>query len=252
MGELKVIKLTNEKDKADYIHQLIKDIEALELMIRDDLIERSPIRMGAEQEFCLVDEGFCPNNNALDILKEIDDDHFTTEIGSYNLELNLDPVELKHDCFSKLHVRLSTLLDKAKRVADNRDTKILLTGILPTLTLKHLSDDYMTPVERYYVLNEALKESRKQNFNIHIKGVDEVNLLQDSVLLEGCNTSFQMHLQIDPDDFVRSYNWAQAIAGPILSTCTNSPFVIWKRALERNTYSIIYTKCRSRGKFFLT
>ena len=30
MGELKVIKLANKKDKANYIHQLIKDIEALD------------------------------------------------------------------------------------------------------------------------------------------------------------------------------------------------------------------------------
>ena len=34
MGELKVTKLTNKKDKANYIYHLIKDIEALDLMIK--------------------------------------------------------------------------------------------------------------------------------------------------------------------------------------------------------------------------
>ena len=228
MGELKVSRLTDVKDKANYIHQLIKDIEALEIMINDGLIEKSPIRVGAEQEFCLVNHEYCPNSNALDILKDINDNHFTTEIGKYNLELNLDPFELKSDCFSKLNGQLNSLLGEAKKVAKRRNTKIILTGILPTIATEHIQDKYMTPVERYYILNEALKESRKEHFNIHIKGADEINLLHHSVLLEGCNTSFQVHLQINPEDFIESYNWAQAISGPVLSACTNSPMLFGK------------------------
>ena len=44
----------------------------------------------------------------------------------------------------------------------------------------------MTPIKRYFVLNEAIKASRKQDFDIHIKGIDELNLLHDTVMLEGC------------------------------------------------------------------
>ena len=73
MGNLQVIKLTDPKEKASYIHQLIKDIKALEIMINDGLIEKSPIRIGAEQEFCLVDDEFMPKGNSLDVLKDIDD-----------------------------------------------------------------------------------------------------------------------------------------------------------------------------------
>ena len=137
MGELKVIKLTNKVDKANYIHQLIKDIEALEIMIRDGLIEKSPIRIGAEQEFCLVNNEFLPSSNGLDILNAVDDEHFTTEIGNYNLELNLDPLELKGDCFSRLHKQLSNLLNKPDKCARKHNTKMLLAAILPTLTIKH-------------------------------------------------------------------------------------------------------------------
>ena len=223
MGNLHVTLLTTKEDKAHYIHQLTKDIEALDIMISEGMIEKSPIRIGAEQEFCIVNDEFLPNNKALEILKEINDDHFTTEIGNYNLEINLDPFELKDDCFSKLHNQLKGYLLKAKNIARWHDSKIILTGILPTLSIKHIGDENMTPIPRYSVLNEAIKASRKQDFNIHIKGVDELNLLHDSVMLEGCNTSFQSHLQINPDDFIDSYNWSQAISGPILSICTNSP-----------------------------
>ena len=228
MGNLNVTKLQNKKEHANYIYHLMNDIEALDLMLQQDLIEKEPIRIGAEQEFFIVNDSFFPNNNALEILEDINDDHFTTEIGNFNLEINLDPQELKTDCFSKLEEQLTTLLDKAKESANKYNSKVILTGMLPTLSLKHITIDNMTPIQRYYVLNEAIKESRNQDFNIHIKGVDELNFQHDSVMLEGCNTSFQMHLQIHPDNFIDSYNWAQAISGPVLSICTNSPLLFGK------------------------
>ncbi len=123
MGDLKVTKLSSKKEKASYIYQLIKDIEALDVMIQEGLIEKSPIRIGVEQEFCLVNNEFLPQNNSLEVLKEINDDHFTTEIGNYNLEINLNPLELKEDCFSKLHKQLSSLLSKAKKQLKKRIQK---------------------------------------------------------------------------------------------------------------------------------
>ena len=251
MGELKVTKLTTKKDKSNYIFHLLRDIEALEIMINEGLIEKSPMRIGAEQEFCLINKEFLPSGNALSVLQDINDAHFTTEIGNYNLEINLEPIELKEDCFSKLHKQLSGYLSKAKEAAEKSDTKILLTGILPTLTLKHIGAENMTPMQRYFVLNEAIKESRKQDFNIHIKGVDELNLLHDSVMLEGCNTSFQMHLQIHPDEFIDTYNWAQAISGPILSICTNAPLLFGKELWSETRIALFTQSVDTRANSFL-
>ncbi|OUS02359.1 CBS domain-containing protein [Flavobacteriales bacterium 33_180_T64] len=251
MGNLNVTRLTKKEDKANYIHQLTRDIEALDFMIDNDIIEKSPIRIGAEQEFCIVNNAFMPDNNSLDILKDIDDEHFTTEIGNYNLEINLDPLELKADCFSKLHDNLNTLLNKAKASAFKNDSKVLLTGILPTLTLKHVTIENMTPKKRYYVLNDAIKASRKQNFDIHIKGIDELNFIHDTVMLEGCNTSFQTHLQINPDEFIENYNWAQAISGPILSVCTNSPMLFGKELWSETRIALFTQSVDTRANSFL-
>ena len=251
MGMLKVTRLTEPKEKAGYIHQLIKDIKALDLMIQKGLIEKAPIRIGAEQEFCIVDDQFMPNGVALEVLKELNDDHFTTEIGNYNLEINLDPLELKGNCFSSIHNSLNELLNKAKQVTKKKKSKIVLTGILPTLTLNHMKIDNMTPIQRYYVLNEAMVESRKQEFDIKIKGVDELNFLHDSVMLEGCNTSFQMHLQINPDEFIEMYNWAQAISGPILAACTNSPVLFGKELWSETRISLFTQSVDTRANSFL-
>ncbi|WP_299519810.1 CBS domain-containing protein [Winogradskyella sp.] len=241
MGHLDVKQLKSPKDKALYIHHLIRDLEALDIMLKNDLIEKEPIRIGAEQEFCVTSDYFFPNNNNIDVLEAINDDHFTTEIGKYNLEINSDPLLLKGDCFSMLHQQLKELLEKAKRGAKTHNSKVVLTGILPTLRLKHIAENYMTDMPRYHVLNDALKASRRQCFSIHIKGVDELSLIHDNVMLEACNTSFQTHLQIHPDEFVEKYNWAQAIAGPVLSICTNSP-VLFGRELWAETRIALFTQ----------
>lgn len=251
MGELRVSKFTDNKDKANYIHQLVKDIKALDIMIRDGLIEKSPIRIGAEQEFCLVDNQFLPSGNSLEILDDINDSHFTTEIGNYNLEVNLKPVELKGTCFSELHTRLQTLMTKAKKQSKKKNTNILLTGILPTLTLDYMSFKNMTQLPRYKILNDAVVESRKQEFDIHIKGIDELNLLHDSVILEGCNTSFQMHLQVNPDHFLEMYNWAQAISGPLLSACINSPILFGKELWSETRIALFTQSVDTRTNSFL-
>src|SRR5699024_5416984 len=48
-------------------------------------------------------------------------------------------------------------------------------------------------------------------------------------LLEACNTGFQMHLQIKPEEFVSKYNIAQIITGPVLAGAVNSPILFGKR-----------------------
>ena len=66
---------------------------------------------------------------------------------------------------------------------------------------------------------------RGKEFEVHLQGVDEVMLSLKSVLFEACNTSFQLHLQIHPEDFVAKHNWSQMIAGPVLSMAVNSPLL---------------------------
>jgi CBS domain-containing protein/gamma-glutamyl:cysteine ligase YbdK (ATP-grasp superfamily) len=251
MGSKNVQKLEGKKQRAIYLHHLVRDMEALELMIQKGMIEKSPIRIGAEQEFCIVDPEFLPNNNSLQVLKEINDRHFTTEIGNYNLEINSDPISLGQDCFSSLHRELNVLLEKAKRAAEKSGSRILLTGILPTIAPRHATLDSMTAVDRYYVLNEAAKEFRGQAFSIHIKGVDEVTMLHDSVMLEGCNTSFQMHLQVDPDEFVDMFNWSQAITGPVLAACCNSPLLFGKELWSETRIALFTQSVDDRTNSFL-
>lgn len=251
MGEQKAEKLFGNPDKLKYIEHLLSDIEALEEMLKKDMFEKSPIRIGAEQELCLVNESWEPTNKAMEVLKSLDDAHFTNELALYNLEINMDPIPLKGNCFSKAHQQLKELLAKVDIAAEKQGLKVILTGILPTIGMKHLSQSYLTPVKRYKELNEILQEIRKNNIELHIKGVDEVNLHHDTILFEGCNTSFQSHLQIAAENFMEMYNWSQAIAGPILSICANSPILLGKELWEETRIALFTQSIDTRRSTFL-
>ncbi|MEP5613424.1 MAG: CBS domain-containing protein [Cyclobacteriaceae bacterium] len=221
------IKTTDDRHVHEqFIKHLLSDVEALEQMLEKGLIESGITRMGAEQEFCLINANWRPAKTSEQLLKDLNDHHFTTELAQYNLELNLDPLELTGDCFSVTELKLREFLNKAIAVAKDHETYVLLTGILPTVTKSELVFDYMTPNPRYGVLNEMMKKQRGDDFRLRIRGVDELSILHDSVLFEACNTSFQMHYQIEAEDFISSYNWAQAISGPVLGVCTNSPLLL--------------------------
>jgi CBS domain-containing protein len=247
MGEQKVNRSFSEEKKALFIKNLLDDVQALEQMLENGLIEKGITRIGAEQEFCLVTKDWRPATNNEEILSKIDDPHFTTELARYNLEINLDPIELKGDCFTRVENQLKELLSKGASISEENGSKIILTGILPTITKTHLSLDYITPNPRYYALNEMLMGLRRSNFQLHLQGVDELSIAHDSVLFEACNTSFQLHLQIDPDDFISSFNWAQAISGPVMSVCCNSPLLMGRELWEETRIALFRQSIDTRN-----
>ncbi|WP_350284871.1 CBS domain-containing protein [uncultured Croceitalea sp.] len=232
MGEMI---LKSKKDLAErkaFVQHLINDVKALELLLSEKKFEDDIVRIGAEQELCLIDKNYQPAGVNLKLLKAIDDPHFTTELASYNIEINLDPFELKGNCFSTVEQQVRALLQKADAAADKMGVRLLLAGILPTISKREVSLDFLTPIPRYFALNDALVANKGGDFKLKIRGVDELYLKHNSVLFEACNTSFQLHLQVPSHDFISSYNWSQAIAGPVLSICCNSPMLmgreLWK------------------------
>ena len=86
MGEHNVRSESDSAELQHFMKQLIEESRALEKMLEDDLFETGVTRIGAEQVMFLVDENHQPSLKAPEILDEIDDDHFTTELARFNLE----------------------------------------------------------------------------------------------------------------------------------------------------------------------
>ena len=88
----------------------------------------------------------------------------------------------------------------------------------------------LTPMVRYKALMEAIDNHLEGNaYELRILGIDELLVKHNSPLLEACNTSFQVHLQVAPSNFVHMYNIAQVLAAPTLAVGANSPVVFGKR-----------------------
>lgn len=252
MGSQSIKAITSEAERKKVIYHLLNDVRALKQMIKDDRFEKGIQRVGAEQELCLINKHYRPSLDAMKILEKVNDPHFTTELALFNLEINLDPVILGNDCFSVIKDQLNSLLSKVKKAAHEvGDVRILLAGILPTLKKKDLVFSNMTPFDRYKILNEVLKNIRGDDFKLNIRGVDELILKHKSILFEACNTSFQVHLQIDLDEIVDKYNWSQAIAGPMLSVMSNSPVLMGRELWSETRIALFQQSIDLRNTSYL-
>jgi len=67
-------------------------------------------------------------------------------------------------------------------------------------------------------------------------------------MMESCNTSFQVHFQTSPADFVSHYNLAQAITAPVLAAAVNSPLLFGHRLWQETRVALFQhsTDARSR------
>src|SRR5215469_1393862 len=159
-----------------FITRLLHDLQALEAMIDQGAIESGIRRIGAEQELFLVDRSWRPAPVAMEILEAANDPHFATELGRFNLEINLDPLELGGDCLARMEHELNALLAKVRAIAHARGAEATLIGILPTLRKSDLGLDNMTPKPRYAALNAAMSRARGGDYEFHLKGLDELIL----------------------------------------------------------------------------
>ena len=228
MGDIKT-KRANEETMRAFMKAVLNDVHALEQMIAADMFEKGRRRIGAEQEMFLVDQAMRPCPVAVEILKDISDPRITTELARFNIEANTEARLFGGECLRQMEAELHEVVELVRETAAKHGADVLLTGILPTLRKTDLGLDNMTPIPRYQSLNEAITQQRGGDFNIHIKGTDELQITHDNVMLESCNTSFQLHFQVEPHEFVRLYNVAQAVTAPVLAAGVNSPVFLGQR-----------------------
>jgi CBS domain-containing protein/gamma-glutamyl:cysteine ligase YbdK (ATP-grasp superfamily) len=248
MGEHNVEQQIDEKKSQAFMRALLEDLRALEFMIETDRLESGVTRIGAEQEMFLIDRNMRPAPISLEVLKRTKDPRLTTEIARFNLEANLTPLLLTDRCFGEMEEELRELLLKVRTSAGDLDADVLLSGILPTLKKSDLTLENLAPMPRYHELNRGVIGLRGGPFSIHIKGLDELQITHDNIMMESCNTSFQVHFQTSPAEFASRYNVAQAITAPVLAAAVNSPLLFGHRLWQETRVALFQhsTDARSR------
>ncbi len=232
MGEQRVTLVKDEKSMHHFIRHLLRDVRALEYMLNNDWFESDITRIGAEQEMCLVDiDSLTPATIGPEVLEKLSKYPWADgELARFNLETNLSPRELKGKCFSQMESENTKHQRIIRKQARAMGAEVVLTGILPTLRKFDLAMENLTPRPRYFALMEAINQQLIGTaYELRLTGIDELLVKHDSPLLEACNTSFQVHLQVSPASFVQMYNIAQTLAAPVMAIAANSPIVFGKR-----------------------
>ncbi len=229
MGDKKVTTEYDDTQMRNFTLGVLNDLQALEVMLEGGLFEETERRIGAEQEMFLVDPAMRPAPLAIEVIETARDGRLTTEIGKFNLEANLTPREFNGDCLRLMENELNEIIDVVRNAAGKFDASVVLAGILPTIQLSDLTQDNLTPNPRYNEIDRVVTMLHGGDRNIHIQGLDELQLTLQDTFIEFCNTSFQDPSSGRAKDFVRYYNWAQAIAAPVLASAVNSPILLKHR-----------------------
>ncbi|PLW82348.1 glutamate--cysteine ligase [Kineobactrum sediminis] len=179
--------------------------------------------LGAELELYIVDRQGRPALLNTELQAAAGDPQLTLELNRYNLEYNLTPVPIAGDPLSVLEQEILGKLDGLRRLAAERDARIVPIGILPTLQLEDFGRACLTDKRRFAALVEQLIARRGRQFKINLNGKHPLQLEMDDITLEGANTSFQVHYRVAPQHFADTFNAIQAVTPLAVAIAGNSP-----------------------------
>ena len=218
----------SREDRARFRRKLERSMQALQRMLDEERFEAGNRSTGFEIELNLIDHDADPAPRNGEVLSAIDDPAFQTELAQFNIEINMAPRQLQGSALKEFEDDLWARLNDADAKARQLDTRIVMVGILPTVTAGDMSAAVLSPNTRYKLLNDQIILARGDDIRIAIDGVEELVMTTDTVAPEAACTSTQLHLQVSQDDFPAYWNAAQAIAGPQVAVCANSPFLFCK------------------------
>jgi gamma-glutamyl:cysteine ligase YbdK (ATP-grasp superfamily) len=228
----------DERDYARFAERLEQCLSTLGQLLERPGFGAGPATVGAELELFLVDGAARPLPHNQAIRAAMADPRVTVELDRFNLELNASPAVLAGRPFAALGGELNVLLDQVASAAKDHAGRPAMIGILPTLRVADLGPGMITDTPRYRALNSGLRRLRRDPFRIHIAGADPLELTSADVGLEGANSSFQIHLRIDPAKFTRTYNAVQLATAPALAVSGNSPTFLGHRLWEETRIAV--------------
>jgi gamma-glutamyl:cysteine ligase YbdK (ATP-grasp superfamily) len=226
--DIQPIKISGE-DRARYREKVRRSLDVFARMLRERRFDTDVSQVGLEIELNLIDEQGMPSMRNADVLEAIADPAWATELGQFNLEINVPPQGLAGDAVAGLEQEVRASLNAADAKARRTGSQLVMIGILPTLDEQHMSEESLSANERYRVLNEQIFAARGENMRIAIEGTEQLITHSDSITPEAACTSVQLHVQVSPDAFASYWNAAQAIAGVQVALAANSPFLFGRQ-----------------------
>jgi hypothetical protein len=216
-------------DRTRYREKVRACLDAFAAMLHDARFDIDRPLTGLEIELNLVDGQADPAMRNAEVLAAIADPAFVTELGQFNIEINIEPRLLAGFGVAEYERQVRASLNAAEAHARSVGAHIVMIGILPTLLLKHLTLETLSANPRYALLNEQIFAARGEDLHIRIDGAEPLAATADTIAPEAACTSAQVHLQVSPAQFAAYWNSAQAIAGVQLAVGANAPFLFGRQ-----------------------
>jgi gamma-glutamyl:cysteine ligase YbdK (ATP-grasp superfamily) len=236
MGEEVLVSGFSREDRQRYRAKVHACLDVFARMLSESRFDSDRDSVGLEVELNLTSGDGLPAMANAAVLDRIAHADFQTELGQFNVEINVAPRRLRGAVFNELEETVRATLNAAEEKARTAGAHMVLIGILPTVDEAHLDGSALSANPRYRLLNEQIFAARGEDLHIDIVGVDGERLTTyaDTIAPEAACTSVQLHQQVDPDDFARHWNAAQAIAAVQIAVGANSPY-FFGRELWRET-----------------
>ncbi|MGW5047494.1 glutamate--cysteine ligase [Streptomyces griseoluteus] len=216
------------EDRRRYRIKMQECLDAFAQMLRESRFDSDRPRVGLEIELNLVGADAEPAMCNSDVLEAIADPSWSTELGRFNLEINVPPRRLTAGGPDAWEGEIRAALNHAEDRARTVGARLVMVGILPTLRQADIGMAALSENPRYRLLNDQVFAARGEDLRIEVDGVDRLRSYADTITPEAACTSTQFHLQVSPEDFAGYWNAAQAIAGVQVALAANSPFLFGK------------------------
>ena len=239
MGQEIVHKDFNDSDLAEFHRRLRNETKILKSWFDTNAFSKQSPKTGIELEAWLVNGNFLPEPESDKFLISLDDSKVVPEISRFNFEINSDPVDLKGDCFSKLYNEVDQIWRKCEKEANQMGNHAMQIGTLATLRPHMLDIKYLSPQNRYAVMNKRVMQLRNgKPVRLDLEGKDELFLEMDSVIAECAATSLQVHLGITQENAKRYYNASLIATAFMTAISANSPYFFGKELWDESRIAI--------------
>jgi gamma-glutamyl:cysteine ligase YbdK (ATP-grasp superfamily) len=228
MGEDVAARVFSRADRQRYREKVRTCLDVFARMLADERFEAGRGSFGLEIELNLTDDAGAPAMANAAVLDAIADPDFQTELGQFNVEINIAPRRFTAEVFAELEEAVRASLNHGEERARTAGAHMMIIGILPTVDEAHLNASAFSANPRYQLLNEQIFAARGEDLEIDIRGVERLSTYADTIAPEAACTSVQLHLQVEPEAFAAHWNAAQAIAGVQAAVGANAPFFFGK------------------------
>ena len=213
-------------DRTRFREKVRRNLDVFARMLRESHFDTTDPMTGLEVELNLIDDAGDPALKNAELLAAIASPEFQTELGQFNIEINVDPALPRDGGLSTFEQSLRRSLNDAESKASDIGAHQVMIGILPTLAEGHMRADALSSNPRYALLSEQILSARGEDISINISGRERVRTTADSIVPEAACTSTQFHVQTSPEYFAEYWNASQAIAGVQLAVAANSPYLL--------------------------